>query len=190
LYLLFIQDPSTNPKEIGVRIPGFIRVFRGSFMDFKLQHERELVKWGIRFDEDHVLPNDDGRSATMSWLRHDVGSAHTSSGLRPDDGRFATTSWLRHDQIDTLITFGGLPIDFKLQTAICGWSNRIIELFGRSSVRRYMVQMQSDLVRELHTTVSILVFCPNCDKRVTSTYKPEGTGSKLHCNECKQYWCS
>jgi hypothetical protein len=32
-----------------------------------------------------LCPKDDGRSATMSWLRHDVGFAHTSSGIRPDD---------------------------------------------------------------------------------------------------------
>jgi hypothetical protein len=31
------------------------------------------------------LRPDDGRKATMSWLCHDVGSAHTSSGQSPDD---------------------------------------------------------------------------------------------------------
>jgi hypothetical protein len=41
----------------------------------------------LDFIKENTILNDkdDGRSATMSWRSHDVGSAHTSSGLRPDD---------------------------------------------------------------------------------------------------------
>jgi len=69
-------------------------------------------------------------------------------------------------------------------------------LIGSTLARVGMVQKVPDLSRQLHTTVSILVWCEKCKKRVHSTYEPNGTGSVLKCDELTKNgkrcngWCN
>jgi hypothetical protein len=49
-----------------------------------LQSKLKIFLWINRGDEVGAVIND-GHKAITSWFHHDVGFAHTSSGLRPDD---------------------------------------------------------------------------------------------------------